>query len=224
MGYAIDFALGGKGTPSYVLLGRHWGDAGVGVAADVAAALTVVGFLIRWWGSSYHRAGVVYSGSIETADLTAAGPYRYTRNPLYLGNLLQGLGIGSIGPPAATIIIVILLTALIYRLIFLEESLLRASQGDAYRAYCAAVPRLFPSFWPPRLPRATQSPNVGFGFITELGSFGFALWMTYLAIAGLARPNVTFVALFYLAIVLFIIGGIANRRMSRGAPARKSPP
>jgi len=224
IGYLIDRALGGTGTPSYLLIGRHWGDAGVRGAAAVAAALTFLGFLLRWWGSSYHRMGVVYSGSIETATLTAAGPYRYMRNPLYLGNLLQAIGISSIGPPAAMVTIFILLLAFVYRLIFLEEGYLRAAQGEAYARYCAAVPRLIPRLRAAKLPAGTERPNTAFGLFTELGSLGFALWIAYLPIANPPAPNATFIALFYGAIVLFIIGGILNRRMSRELETRKGTP
>ncbi|HXW51754.1 MAG TPA: hypothetical protein VEJ41_07155, partial [Candidatus Acidoferrales bacterium] len=98
VGYFIDHALGGKGIPTFVLLGRHLGHAGIQIVAEIAAVLGIAGFLIRWWGSSYHQAGVVFSGQIETQTLTASGPYRFVRNPLYLGNMLQGIGISSLGP------------------------------------------------------------------------------------------------------------------------------
>lgn len=224
VGYAIDRAMGGTGTPSYLLLGTRWGEAGVRGAATLVAALTLLGFLLRWWGSSYHGAGIVYSGRIETATLTAAGPYRYMRNPLYLGNLLQAVGIGSLGPPAATVTILVLLTAFIYRLIFLEETQLRAAQGDAYARYCAAVPRLIPRLRSPTIPSSGQSANIKFGLITELGSLGFAVWVAYIPIANPQGPTPTFIMLFYIAILLFIIGGVANRRMTRASETRKNTP
>lgn len=224
VGYAIDRALGGTGTPSYVLLGMHWGEVGVRGAAAVAALLTICGFLLRWWGSSYHDAGVVYSGRIETSALTAAGPYRYMRNPLYLGNLLQAIGISSIGPPAAMVTILVLLTAFVYRLIFLEEAQLRAAQGDAYARYCAAAPRLIPRLRAPAIPSGGQRPNIGLGLVTELGSLGFAVWLAYLPIANPQGPTIAFIVLFYIAVALFIVGGVANRRMSRAVETRRNTP
>jgi protein-S-isoprenylcysteine O-methyltransferase Ste14 len=214
-GYYIDHVVGGTGTSSYVLIGRHWGDFGIRAAAAIAGAFTLVGFLIRWWGSSYHREGVVFSSRIVTDDLTASGPYRFVRNPLYLGNLLQGIGISMIGPPAATVIIIVLLTAFLYQLIFLEEGQLREAQGEAYARYCAAVPRLIPRLTPAQLTASEKCPNIIFGLITELGTLGFVVWIGYLAVANPERPTIVFIVLFYIAIALFGIGGVVNRRMAR---------
>jgi protein-S-isoprenylcysteine O-methyltransferase Ste14 len=223
-GYVIDHALGGHGTPTYVLVGLHWGDAGVRTAAALVGLITAAGFLIRWWGSSFHQAGVVFSGRIQTESLTASGPYRYVRNPLYLGNLLQSIGISSIGPPAATVIIFILLAAFVYRLIFLEEATLRSAFGEAYARYCEAVPRLIPRLWPANLPQTEQRPHILQGFITELGTFGFAVWIGYLAVVNPPGPTRAFDILLYVAILLFIIGGTLNRRMSKATQARKESP
>lgn len=221
LGFAFDRALGGHGIPTYVLLGRHWGEAGIRTTASIAAVLALAGFLIRWWGSSYHQAGVVYSGRIETDSLTASGPYRYVRNPLYLGNLLQGVAIGSLGPPAATAIILIGLTVLLYRLILLEERSLRATQGAAYVRYCAAVPRLFPRLTPAPLAQTGERPNVLAGLVTELGTLGFAIWIGYLPLVNPDERSETFLVLFYAAIVMWIVGGALNRRMTGAARNRK---
>lgn len=221
VGWAIEGVLGGAGVPTYVLIGRSWGDAGIHVTAAIIAAFAIAGFLMRWWGSSYHQAGVVFGRRIETGILTASGPYRYVRNPLYLGSLLQAVGISALGPPPATAIILIAFITFIYRLIFLEEGPLRATQGDAYARYCAQVPRLIPRLRPGMLPETSQRPNVLYGFVTELGSFGFAVWLSYLGIVNPDERSWTFIALFYAAIALFIVGGALNRRMSAAASARR---
>ncbi|GEM_PF-611929 len=220
-GWAIDGMLGGAGVPTYVLLGRRWGGAGIHAIAAIIAAFAVAGFLMRWWGSSYHQAGVVFGRRIETGTLTASGPYRYVRNPLYLGSMLQAVGISALGPPPATALILIAFTAFIYRLIFLEERQLRATQGDAYARYCAQVPRLVPRLRPGMLLETGQRPNTLYGFVTELGSFGFAVWLSYLGFVNPDERSRTFIALFYVAIALFIVGGVLNRRMSAAASARR---
>ncbi len=215
VGYWIASALGGDGTATYFFVGSHWGDTGIRVAAAAAAGLTWAGFVLRFWASSYHDQGVVFSGHIKTGTLTAAGPYRYVRNPLYLGNLLQGIGIAVLGPLPATIIIVTLLWLFLYRLIALEERYLSAAQGDAYAQYRAVVPRLFPHLAGSTFPSSEQRPNVLRGFMTELGTLGFALWMTYFAVATPFAPNRTFFALLWVAIGLFLVSGIANRRRAQ---------
>lgn len=224
VGYAIDRALGGHGVPTYVLVGRMWGEGGIHAMAVIIGVLGVCGFLMRWWGSSYHQAGVVFSGRIETDALTADGPYRYVRNPLYLGNLLQGVAISSLGPPAVTLIILVALTAFLYRLILLEEAGLCATQGQAYERYCASVPRLIPRLTPVPLALTGQRPNLLYGLVTELGSLGFAIWLSYLALVNPDERSRTFIQLFYIAIGMFVIGGVVNRRMSRAAPDRSGGP
>lgn len=42
-----------------------------------------LGLLIRAWAAGYIK---------KEKELTVSGPYRYTRNPLYLGNLVMGTG------------------------------------------------------------------------------------------------------------------------------------
>lgn len=214
LGYPISFALGTGAAPTYASLGAHWGADGVRSAAAVIAALTICGFVLRWWASSYHQAGVVYSREIQTRQLTAAGPYRYVRNPLYLGNLLQALGLASLAPPPGTVIIIVLSTLFVYRIVFLEEHFLRAAHGNSYEEYCKAVPRLVPRFIPVRLPQSSQRPNVILGFATELGTFVFALAMLVLPFAPSGLPDRTFVSLFYLAVIIFFVAGAANRRLT----------
>jgi len=214
-GYALSSATGRDGTPTYVVIGAHWGTSGIRAAACIAAIFAIAGFALRWWGSSYHRAGVVYSGSIETATLTAAGPYRFVRNPLYLGNMLQAVGISSIGPPPVEVICVGLIVAFLMRLIFLEERYLRAAQGEPYLRYCAAVPRIIPRLNAPDLPTTGQRPDVAYGFLTELWSLGFAVAMSYLAVTSPRTQLGTFFALFYASIGLLIVGAIIDRRMAR---------
>ena len=47
-------------------------------------ALGLIGLLIRAWAA----------GTIQKEEqLTTTGPYAYTRNPLYIGSLLLGVGI-----------------------------------------------------------------------------------------------------------------------------------
>jgi protein-S-isoprenylcysteine O-methyltransferase Ste14 len=214
LGYPLSFALGGRGVPTFIAVGQHLGAHGVQIAAWVAALLTCAGFGLRWWGSSYHRAGVVFSSRIETGSLTAGGPYRYTRNPLYLGNILQAIGIGFLAPPPGTVLVVVLMTAFVYRLIMLEEHYLRTAWGQSYVAYCNAVPRLLPRAGGSRPQPGGDAPDFLRGFVTELGTFGFAIAMLYVAIALPRAFSGTLAALFYAAFALFVIGGYLNRRLS----------
>jgi len=72
------------------------------------------------------------------------GPYRYVRNPMYLGILMIGLSLGlALGtwllPLAAT-----LMFAVLARRTRIEEMYLVAQFGDQYRTYMTRVGRFFP--------------------------------------------------------------------------------
>ena len=72
------------------------------------------------------------------------GPYRYVRNPMYLGILIVGASLGlALGtwlvPLAATVMFLILA-----RRTRIEESYLIARFGDQYRSYMTRVGRFFP--------------------------------------------------------------------------------
>ena len=50
--------------------------------------------LLRSWAESYLHSSIVHDAAIHSDQLVAEGPYRYVRNPLYLGNDLLALGLG----------------------------------------------------------------------------------------------------------------------------------
>jgi len=58
----------------------------------VALLFTGLGAWLRIWGSAYVGSSVVASRSMHGEAMLADGPYRHTRNPLYLGTLLHTLG------------------------------------------------------------------------------------------------------------------------------------
>ncbi len=88
------------------------------------------------------------AGHIEkNARLTTSGPYRWTRNPLYLGSLLLAAGFLWV---ARDWLIAVLVAALLWGIylpvIRREEGFLQSRFGAEFNAYCGAVPR----FWPRR--------------------------------------------------------------------------
>jgi protein-S-isoprenylcysteine O-methyltransferase Ste14 len=103
--------------------------------------LLFIGYLmLRLWAT-------MYIGGRKDKHLQTAGPYSITRNPLYLGSLAYGLSI-IFFLHSLTLLAAFLLVTLIYShwVIKSEEEVLEGKFGDEFRAYCARVPRLFPSF------------------------------------------------------------------------------
>lgn len=107
----------------------------------------VIGEAIRFWAVSY-AGGVTRTRHVGAPSLCTAGPFRYVRNPLYLGNMLMYTGIVLIaGAPSlpAMLITTWLFFAVQYLLIIsLEEETLTNLFGEEYRNYQRHVPRLIP--------------------------------------------------------------------------------
>jgi protein-S-isoprenylcysteine O-methyltransferase Ste14 len=146
-----------------------------------AALLLVIAALIRTWASAYLQASVVYAAEVKSASLVADGPYRRVRNPLYFANVLMIVAMGAMMSRLGFVVAVVVMLVFCYRLIFREESELRASQGEGYEAYCKAVPRLWPSPWP-RVASAGRQADWSAGFKAEGWYWGMAASLIAFAI------------------------------------------
>ncbi len=99
-------------------------------------AIALGGLLLRGWAAGHLEKG---------SRLATAGPYAFTRNPLYLGSTLIGAGFALAGRSLLMATAFILLLVLVYGpVIRREEQFLRERFGDAYRHYEARVPLLLP--------------------------------------------------------------------------------
>jgi protein-S-isoprenylcysteine O-methyltransferase Ste14 len=85
-------------------------------------------------------------GTLNTAGPSAAlvrsGPYRYSRNPMYVGLVLLYIGLATLFAVVWSLFLIVplvLYTQLV--VITPEERYLRRAFGEAYRAYCARVRR-----------------------------------------------------------------------------------
>jgi protein-S-isoprenylcysteine O-methyltransferase Ste14 len=144
--------------------------------------LLVLSALIRSWATAYLKSGVVHDSAIHSELLVADGPYRHVRNPLYLGNILQALGIGLMASRLGFAFLTIANTIFMIRLILREEAGLLQSQGESYHRYFEAVPRLCPSLLA-RVPGSGAQPNWRDGVLGEMFFWIFA--------AGMAAFTVT---------------------------------
>jgi len=78
----------------------------------------------------------------EPSALVGCGPYRWSRNPIYIADLmiLAGWAI-SLGAPLGLVLIYPLQQVLLRRFILPEERVLTEHLGAAYEAYCGRVRR-----------------------------------------------------------------------------------
>src|SRR5215472_3935818 len=130
---------------------------------------------VRTWGAAYLRTEIVHDTSQHSEALVADGPFRYTRNPLYLANLPMAAGIGVLASGAGFVFLLLANWIFVYRLIFREEEALRQSQGESYLSYCRSVPRFWPSLRS-RVAAGNHRPQWGqaFGGESFVWLFGFA--------------------------------------------------
>ena len=110
----------------------------------IAAASAAVAVVLRVWGTAYLGTATVNHAEMKAGTVLADGPYRYVRNPLYLGVSCMFLAMAFIMPPTGALFAMVLSTLFLLRLILGEEAFLRAKLGDRYRTYLAAVPRILP--------------------------------------------------------------------------------
>jgi protein-S-isoprenylcysteine O-methyltransferase Ste14 len=91
-------------------------------------------------------------------QFVAVGPYRYVRNPMYIGGALLLAGFALYVRSGATLIFCLpwLLLAHIFVLSY-EEPTLRSKFGAQYETYCRTVRRWIPRFSAPGEPAKTQS-------------------------------------------------------------------
>jgi protein-S-isoprenylcysteine O-methyltransferase Ste14 len=136
----------------------------------IAAAL---GAFLRTWGSAYLGSSIVKDGAMH-AGIVADGPYRFMRNPLYLGTFLHTLGLALLMPPTGALFAVLAIAFVQVRLIAGEEWFLSTTIGASYAAYKATVPRILPALTP-RIPAFGERPRWGQAILGELYMIGYAL-------------------------------------------------
>jgi protein-S-isoprenylcysteine O-methyltransferase Ste14 len=151
-------------------------------AIFAAAALAVIAAaLLRSWAEAYLKSSVVHDSALHSDRLVAEGPYRYVRNPLYLGNILLAAGMGTMASRAGFFFILIGMTVVVYRLILREEAGLAESQGAGFLRYSNAVPRLLPALRP-GVPAGGTRPNWWDGFSGETFMWGCAAGIAVFAV------------------------------------------
>jgi protein-S-isoprenylcysteine O-methyltransferase Ste14 len=118
---------------------------------DLHAARFVAGAALVIVGTAYHFVCKCYLR--QNRELTVSGPYRFTRHPFYLANLVIESGLLVIVGNVWLAVAYLAAWFWIYgKTIAEEEATLDRLFGDAFARYRQAVPRLFPipGRWMPR--------------------------------------------------------------------------
>ncbi|MFZ0392417.1 MAG: isoprenylcysteine carboxylmethyltransferase family protein [Terracidiphilus sp.] len=116
----------------------------VPAAILLASLIAALGALLRVWGTAYLGPATVQSFSMKAGAVVADGPYRYARNPLYLGLWFMVAALAFLMPPSGALFSIALITFFIVRLTLGEEAFLAERLGEPYQAYLRAIPRFLP--------------------------------------------------------------------------------
>jgi protein-S-isoprenylcysteine O-methyltransferase Ste14 len=146
----------------------------------VGALIALAGAVLRVWGTAYLGYTTVHHSDMQAGAVMADGPYRYMRNPLYLGGWFMMLAISLLMAPSGALFSMVLLTIFFLRLILGEEAFLTTQLGESYREYLRSVPRLIPRLRS-SLPPAGNKPHWLTALLTEIMPIGMFVTMAVLA-------------------------------------------
>ncbi len=140
------------------------------VMAGIPVAL--VGVAIRTWAAGHVR---------KNQQLAISGPYAYVRNPLYIGSLIAGIGLGISSGRVSILIAIITLFAIWFRPVIAEEEEHLREIIPGFREYEQKVPRFLPSLSSRlearmRFDWSTYLQNREYEAVLAFGAFLLVLW------------------------------------------------
>jgi protein-S-isoprenylcysteine O-methyltransferase Ste14 len=103
----------------------------------LGAILVVPGLLVRAVASGHVR---------KNEALATSGPYAYTRNPLYLGSLLIGIGFAVAARSWWVGVALVVMFFAIYLPVIRDEEAFLRQRFSEFDEYARRVPRMFPRF------------------------------------------------------------------------------
>jgi len=113
------------------------------VSTTAGAVLFAVGAVIAGWGLVlFRKARTTTVPGKSSAQLVTSGPYRFTRNPMYVGLTLAYLGeAGLLRQIWPAILLPLTIAYVNWTVIPVEEAKLEEVFPDAYRQYRSSVRR-----------------------------------------------------------------------------------
>jgi len=128
-----------------------------GLSLVVGVVLTAAGSVVYVWAARMLASGT-RTALAPPSELLVRGPYRYVRNPLYLGAAAVFVGVSTLlAPWRGRDLLAAGVVALLAHIWVVRKEELRTRQrlGSPYDEYCARLPR-----WIPRLTRVQPNRNV----------------------------------------------------------------
>jgi protein-S-isoprenylcysteine O-methyltransferase Ste14 len=108
----------------------------------VGGAIALPGLALRAWGTGHLR---------KNDALATTGPFAYTRNPLYLGSFLMGVGFTvASGRFVLGFLFAALFLGIYVPVMRVESATLAKLFGESYQRYLKAVPLFLPRLSPYR--------------------------------------------------------------------------
>lgn len=109
----------------------------------VGGALLVTGAVLAMWGRRVmEQAGTNVNPREPTTALVVAGPFRFSRNPLYVALTLMYLGLALLTNALWVLVLIVPISLVLhFGVVRREERYLEAKFGDAYRSYRSDVRR-----------------------------------------------------------------------------------
>ncbi len=115
----------------------------------VCLTISLSGLLVRMLtiGFVYNKTSGKNTKKQIAEKLNTSGIYSLLRNPLYLANYLNWLGVVLLlSNELITLIVSSLFGILYYKIILVEENFLLQKFKEEYKSYCSNTPRILPSF------------------------------------------------------------------------------
>lgn len=115
----------------------------------IGGLIAFIGIAIRAWAAGHIR---------KNSALAISGPYAYTRNPLYLGSFILGLGFSiASGNPLLWLLFAALFLGIYWPVMRVEAETLVELFGADYQAYARAVPLFLPRLTPYQNERSVET-------------------------------------------------------------------
>lgn len=118
--------------------------AGAGVAQLVLGGIALAaGTVLFFWGLwTFYRARTGIMLQQDASHVVQSGPYRFSRNPMYVGSTIGYVGLALLFNLAWPVVLLpVVLIVLTLTVILREERYMQSRFGSTYDAYCSRVPR-----------------------------------------------------------------------------------